>query len=99
MTAHRTGASLAPRRDSLTWRGTRSWSPDERYEALVLRGVGAVRVAERGQQRSLLGVDAPQDPRQRENGHADQAGPVGRRQADPGRRQAQHVVAREEQDP
>ena len=37
------------------------------------RGVGTVGVAERGQQRALLRVDAPQDPGQRENGHADRA--------------------------
>jgi hypothetical protein len=41
------------------------WSPDERDEALVLRGVGAVPVAERCQQRALLDVDAPEEERQR----------------------------------
>ncbi len=49
-----------------------------------MRRVGPVAVAERGQQRVLLGTDTPQEERQREQQHRGQARPVRRSQAHPG---------------
>src|SRR5580658_701827 len=50
--------------------------PDQRDEALVLRGVGAVAVADRGPQRVLLDVNAPEQGREGKEQHASQVGPV-----------------------